>query len=400
MQPLSPEARERMRAHPAAQPPPGVEPNFVDPWSMESSGVGALHGLYALSTLMVILKLSTQLGIVRKMLLEDYFLILAWLLWTAAYEPVGDMLVHSKMGVHQWNITFGDQSDYLFYQYVLFAFWGIISLLLKVTILLQYLRIFVAPGIRNYTFWASHILLYANVAYYVAFTFLQIFACNPRARFWDWTIVEGECIDIFAINVSGAVVCLVSDLAILHIPQRALMKLNMPRSKVWGLSALFAIGIFACVTSAVRVYYNVRIWQDQYDLTGQLGYLSFWGTAQFPAGFLVICLPSLPRVIAWLRTKEWFTRLESSMWSALSRSMTGVRTITQIVTIGGGPRRQQRTTVVTDAEFQDLMATDGKSVHSHNQMTQISTNEARPSDAGMPQIITNEGRPSDAGAAV
>jgi hypothetical protein len=129
------------------------------------------------------------------------------------------------------------------YQYVLYTFWGVISLLLKATILLQYLRIFIVPGLRSYTFWALHILLFANVVFYIAFTFLQIFACNPIAKYWDWTIVEGKCIDIFAINVSGATVCLVSDLAILLIPQRALMKLNMPRWRIWGLSALFAIGI-------------------------------------------------------------------------------------------------------------------------------------------------------------
>jgi hypothetical protein len=49
--------------------------------------------------------------------------------------------------------------------------------------------------------------------------------------------------DVFAVNVSGAIVCLVSDLAILSIPQRVVMKLHISRSKVVGLCALFGIGV-------------------------------------------------------------------------------------------------------------------------------------------------------------
>ena len=75
---LSPEAREKMLSLPAEQPPPNVEPNFVNPSSMESSAERALHVLYALSTVMFLVKIYGQLRIVRKLGLEDYVLILAW----------------------------------------------------------------------------------------------------------------------------------------------------------------------------------------------------------------------------------------------------------------------------------------------------------------------------------
>lgn len=164
------------------------------------------------------------------------------------------------MGVHQWDITWRQFGRYLFVrsvladprnifanfeelQYALLVIWGILILLLKITILLQYIRVFCPAGDRNFTYWASQVTLYTNVVYYVAFTFLQIFSCSPREKFWDKTIMEGHCIDVFAVNVSGAIVCLVSDVAILSIPQRVVMKLNIPRSKVIGLCALFAIGV-------------------------------------------------------------------------------------------------------------------------------------------------------------
>lgn len=49
--------------------------------------------------------------------------------------------------------------------------------------------------------------------------------------------------DFFLINVSGAVVCLLSDILILLLPQRVVFKLHLPLKKKLGLCALFAIGI-------------------------------------------------------------------------------------------------------------------------------------------------------------
>ncbi|KAK7908916.1 hypothetical protein PG985_014794 [Apiospora marii] len=360
--PLSPEAREKMLNLPASSPPPNVKPNFVNPSSVAFSAECALHGLYALSTIMFFIKAYAQVWIDRKKDLESCVVAVAWIVYTGAFQPVGVLLARAPMGVHQRDITFRQFGRYLFLQYTLLVIWGILVLLLKITILLQYLRVFVPHGSRNFTFWASHVLLYTNIVYYVAFTFLQIFSCSPREKWWDKTIMEGHCIDIFAVNVSGAVVCLVSDLAILCIPQGVVTKLNLPRSKIVGLCALFAIGVFACVTSAVRVYYNVRLWQSQVDVTHQLSYMSFWGTAQLPAAFLVVCLPSVPKVFNHVRTKPWCARLETWLRPAAKVPAEKAPTARQIVTIGGGANGQQKATVVSDAEFRDLMATDRTSV--------------------------------------
>ncbi|KAK6958411.1 hypothetical protein Daesc_001211 [Daldinia eschscholtzii] len=344
---------------PAEAPPPGVVPNFENPSRILSNAEAALHGLYALSTVMFFIKMYTQLRISRKVEREDYVLILTWLLYTGAFEPVGTLLVRTPYGAHQWEITLRVFSRYLFIQYCEMVIWVIAMLLVKITILLQYLRIFTTPGVRDFTFWASHALLYLNIAYYIAFTFIQMFPCNPRQMFWDKTITDGHCMDIFAANVSGAVVCLVSDLAILVLPQRILFKLNVRTSRKIGLCILFAIGIFACTTSTVRLYYNIRLWQTQTDISHQLGNISIWGTAQLPTGFLIICLPSVPKLLNHLRSKPWAVRLETSLRS-LSRQSTkkAPQMRTNILTIGGGGNNNLKQTVVSDVEFRELMATN------------------------------------------
>ncbi|KAL1592717.1 hypothetical protein SLS60_011133 [Paraconiothyrium brasiliense] len=261
------------------------------------------------------------------------------------------------MGVHQWNITVRQLENYLFYQYVGFIVWIILTLLLKIAILLQYLRIFVPDGIRGFTFWASHIVLWANVTYYTAFVFTFLFVCNPRPFFWDKTIAHGKCLDIFGINIIGAVFCLASDLIILLLPQRVIFRLTLSRTRKLSLAFLFAVGIFACITSAVRLYYNVRLWKNQTDVTYQLGFISLWGTVQLAAGFWIVCSPSIPKTINHFRGKPWFLRVETSLRSRLRKGhpKTEEGDLAQNPTIGGERNQRAGREVVTDVEFHELV---------------------------------------------
>lgn len=76
--PLSPAAREKMYSLPAQSPPPNVEPNFLNPSSMAFSAEAALHGLYAMATIIFFIKIYTQLRIDRRLDPENYALSLAW----------------------------------------------------------------------------------------------------------------------------------------------------------------------------------------------------------------------------------------------------------------------------------------------------------------------------------
>jgi hypothetical protein len=63
---------------PAQRPPPGVRPNLDDPWSVKHSAEVALCALFALSSLVFIVHVFTQLRIARKFNREDWLLSLTW----------------------------------------------------------------------------------------------------------------------------------------------------------------------------------------------------------------------------------------------------------------------------------------------------------------------------------
>ncbi|KAI1813012.1 hypothetical protein GGS20DRAFT_555431 [Poronia punctata] len=379
---MSPESRERLLDMPAAAPPPGVVPDFDHPWSLEWHAEVTLHCLYSLATVLFFTKVFVQLRIVRKLTVEDYVLAVAWLVYTGAFQPTGTMFARAKLGIHQWEIKVGDLARHLFLQYCALIIWGVVMLLLKVVILLQYLRVFVPRGTRNFTFWTAHALMYLNIVYYVAFIFLQMFSCNPMEKYWDKTITGGYCMDIYAVNVSGAVVCLVSDLAIFLLPQRVIYGLNLSLARRIGLGFLFAIGLFACVTSAVRLYYNVRIWQMQTDTTYQLGYILMWGTAQIPAGFLIVCLPSAAQLTRHIRMTRWCVRFEEAIREKLNISSKRTQnTRTPVVgTFGGGGggggigrKINPTASVISDIEFRELMAEDAEDLRIRSQDHRNST---------------------------
>ena len=64
----------------------------------------------------------------------------------------------------------------------------------KVSILLQYLRVFPSEGFRK----ACYILMGVIVAYSLATFLTSVFACVPVASFWDPTIA-GTCVNLTAV---------------------------------------------------------------------------------------------------------------------------------------------------------------------------------------------------------
>ncbi len=115
---------------------------------------------------------------------------------------------------------------------------------LKLAILIDWLRVFIPPGKRNAMHTTFHFLIWSNIIYYVSGTFLEIFRCIPRQKIWDPLFEGGYCpVNIEANNFASAIVNLVSDMAILALPQWVIWRLNMSKGRKVGISLLFVIGI-------------------------------------------------------------------------------------------------------------------------------------------------------------
>ncbi|KAK1148134.1 hypothetical protein N8T08_010773 [Aspergillus melleus] len=75
--------------------------------------------------------------------------------------------------------------------------------------------------------------------------------------------------------------------------------LHMPLHKKIAVSAVFFVGIFACVSSVVRLAYTVHLYQT--DNKSYYSYLAgVWTLPELASGIIVACLPVIPRFIQHL----------------------------------------------------------------------------------------------------
>lgn len=106
--------------------------------------------------------------------------------------------------------------------------------LLKVSIVSEWIQIFVPPKTRNSFFIASSTIIVVNIAYYLASILTTSLICPTRGTLCDHSLF---------VFVSSASINLASDLALLILPIKTIWELQLPRRKKISISLVFGIGL-------------------------------------------------------------------------------------------------------------------------------------------------------------
>jgi len=125
--------------------------------------------------------------------------------------------------------------------YIIEVLYPVIILPIKLSILLQYIRIFV-PNHRSKTYYLVVSFIACNVAFFTASFLISVFQCTPIQRAWD-PFLDGHCVNWDLAIVLTAVFNLVSDLCILLMPIAWIWRLQMSTGRKVGISAIFLLGI-------------------------------------------------------------------------------------------------------------------------------------------------------------
>jgi hypothetical protein len=174
---------------------------------------------------------------------------------------LGYQMVKWGAGVHQWQVTLGQLFEQLYVSWHISfcAFrrltapqWANaaqivycpLSFVVKMAILLQYLRLF-APSRKGHEFmwygaWAT---IGATFMVYGFFTFWTMFYCRPRRFIWDKLTPGGKCYDVNDIIMSQGAFNMVSDVVILLLPSWSLWKLDVPLVRKLWITLMFATGL-------------------------------------------------------------------------------------------------------------------------------------------------------------
>lgn len=184
-------------------------------------------------------------------------------LYVLGYQPLTYLMTNmNSVGEHQWDLILDNLSlmryvsgiptgklskyysdEFLQYMHIAYTLYGLTILFIKAAIIIQCIRILTPLGVRTAAYWIFQVLLWTHVVAYVANTFLEIFICDPRAKAWDYTIADGNCLDIDAVHITSAAVNLTSDVVLVAIPQLIIWRMQMPVRRRLAVSSIFLVAL-------------------------------------------------------------------------------------------------------------------------------------------------------------
>jgi hypothetical protein len=188
-------------------------------------------------------------------------------------------------------------------------------LLTKISILLLYLRLF--PETERWFRPTCLLLMGATAITAIPVYFTIVFQCKPIAYTWyvdllpmftllmkymlslyhedrhKWDALQtGSCINTVAQIATLAAVNMILDMVIILLPVPRLLKLNISLGKKIGVIAVFTMGLFVTVTSAVRLQYVVH-WGESQNPTWQYNPLALWSSIECNSTVICACMPPL-----------------------------------------------------------------------------------------------------------
>ncbi|KAK4549828.1 hypothetical protein LTR36_005129 [Oleoguttula mirabilis] len=271
--------------------------------------------MVVLSSIFVSLRMISRAAIVKKLSLDDYFMMLAWaiafgLSFSICYGTAWGLGRHETDVPAGWQSTLR-KADYAFtvlYQPALMA--------LKTSILAFYLSL---PTTSRTFKWASIATLFVVNAGGFALTMVTVFQCRPISATFDSVVpASASCTDIVTIYLSSAPLNLITDFAILFLPMPILTGMRLPRKQKIILVVTFSAGFFVAAVDVVRIAYlqsaaQTRLAeiasqshhdngasrnQVQTDFSWYASLSFMWTAIEVNIGIMCACVPGLKPLVS------------------------------------------------------------------------------------------------------
>jgi hypothetical protein len=196
--------------------------------------------LIVIACTIVLIRLCFKVFVIRSLSPDDYvvFALLVITIPSVIITSIGT--TPNGVGRDIWALTPKQITDFLFYFYLMAMLYFVQVALVKIAMLLFYLRIFPAQNVRR-LLWGTVIF---SVLFGIFFFFLAIFQCQPISFFWThWDGEhEGKCLNSNAIAWANAGISIALDVWMLVIPLAELKSLNLHWKKKIGVGFMFLVG--------------------------------------------------------------------------------------------------------------------------------------------------------------
>ncbi|KAF2816329.1 uncharacterized protein BDZ99DRAFT_566171 [Mytilinidion resinicola] len=118
-----------------------------------------------------------------------------------------------------------------------------------------------------------------------------IFQCNPVSAAWDITITEKKCVNINAFYLANAALNIATDLLTYTLPVKLVIRLQVPRNQRIALGVMLCLGLFACISSIVRITFIPQMLVSP-DATYVISGAMYWSVIETNVGIAAASIPS------------------------------------------------------------------------------------------------------------
>ncbi|KAJ4245488.1 hypothetical protein NW762_013997 [Fusarium torreyae] len=276
---------EKLLSAPALEPPPGVQPQFENPPNENPLAWGVTTFCMVIATLCLFLRAYGRIWLERKGAYWGTAYAAYALTWTPGYY------------VHTWDLVNGDLVRPLYLILVYGCCYSAVLPLIKTAILLDWCRIFV-PGdkLKSPFWWGAMTIVFVQCIWGVLCVTLLNLQCRPHYAIWEF-YVSSKCYDLPKVMLASASVQVISDIAMVLLPQRIIWSLHMKWQRKIGIVIIFGVGVIACVAACFRLAHTVTFSKEA-DTMWYIGPLLFWACGEMTCGFFILSVTTLPRIVA------------------------------------------------------------------------------------------------------
>ncbi|KAF7114373.1 hypothetical protein CNMCM5793_008325 [Aspergillus hiratsukae] len=269
---------------------------------------------FALATVFVALRFVSRIFVVRRVGLHDYLMLLAWLI-DFGFSFSLFYATSKGLGLHEYDIPISNRPGLNRADYAFTVLYNPALMAVKTSILVFYLTL--TKGEKVFR-WANYVTLFAVNAAGLALTLVNVFQCHPVAAAFTYPLPPtAHCIDILTLYLSSSPVNIITDLAILFIPNPILTQMRLPRKQKIILVVTFSFGFFVAVVDVIRIVYIQDAATSRQIAVKDLHYqsatgddfswyasLSFmWSVVEVNVSVMCACVPSLKPLVARLIPK-------------------------------------------------------------------------------------------------
>lgn len=141
---------------------------------------------------------------------------------------------------------------------------------------------------------------------------LGLFSCKPIRAAWDLTVEDPHCMHQKSIYLGGSLPNVVVDFVLVFMPLPYVWRLHTSLYQRLILASMFALGLFICIVSIVRLTIVMAIESSDNNVTYNLRDFMLWSTVEVNIGLVCACLPSMRQFLKMVGLNRLFSSIRGS----------------------------------------------------------------------------------------